>query len=324
MSTLTPAELTSTIEGRYYSPKMQWWCVHAHFTDDTGKDWAFYFWPALGSLDEAWIATLYVGDEVIDLTQLKLPLGSLRAEREGVDVAFDDQFIRGSYPNYEIYVSGEHQGESVSLRLRMSATMPAFEALPDLRGITWHYVPQFTVAGTVTRAGRASDVAGTGYLERRRGRFWAPGISRGIWESVPAASTGGLSVPLFYKVWRDDGSVQLQTLTFTVDGKRLVDFGEVEVDILETANLPGFSDIDHPMRFRLRAEGDGGRADLEVVRSPHRLMMRDYFIDPHPEAKFAGFYGTGETKGTIEYEGTTHRVDSRSFGSALFFSRRAV
>ncbi|WP_416903821.1 hypothetical protein [Micromonospora echinospora] len=324
MSTLSPARLTPEIEGQYFSPKMQWWCAHADLVDSDGTPWSFYFWPALGSLDEAWIATLYVGDEVVDLTSLHLPVGSLRAAREGVDVAFGDQYIRGTYPDYEIYVSGVHAGEQVSLRLRMTARMPAFEALPDLRGITWHYVPQFSTTGTVTRGGRAREVTGSGYLERRRGRFWAPGVSRGIWESIPAASTGGLSVPLFYKVWRDDGTIQLQTLTFTVDGAELVDFGDVEVDILETAKLPGFEEIDHPMRFRLRAEGDGGSAELEVIRSPHRLMMRDYFVDPDRDAKFTGFYGPGETRGTIEYGGQKHLVQSRSFGSALFFTRRSA
>ncbi|WP_433046358.1 hypothetical protein [Dactylosporangium sp. CS-033363] len=323
MTTLTPAELTPAIEGQYFSPKMQWWCAHADLVDSDGTDWSFYFWPALGSLDEAWIATLYTGDEVVDLTEIHLPLGSLKAAREGVDVTFGSQYIRGTYPDYEISVEGEHNGEPVSLRLSMKANMPAFTAIPNLRGITWHYVPQFEVTGAVSRAGTTKDVTGRGYLERRRGRFWAPGVARGIWESIPAASSGGLSVPLFYKVWRDDGSIQLQTLTFTVDGKELVDFGDVEVDILETAKLPGFEDIDHPMRFRLRAEGDGGQAELEVVRSPHRLMMRNYFIDPDPDAAFAGFYGPGQTTGTITYRGETHVVQSRSFGSALFFSRRS-
>lgn len=323
MTTLTPAKLTPEMEGQYFSPKMQWWCAHADLTDDTGRAWSFYFWPALGSLDEAWIATLYTDGEVVDLTALHLPVGSIKASRSGVDVTFGDQYIRGTYPDYEIFVAGTHAGQSVSLRLRMSATMPAFQALPHLRGITWHYVPQFRAEGEVTRGAEVSTVTGTSYLERRRGRFWAPGISRGIWESIPAAAPGGLSAPLFYKVWREDGTIQLQTLTFTVDGNRLVDFGEVDVDIIETTRFDGFAEIEHPTRFRLRAEGEGGSADLEVVRSPHRLMMRDYFVDPDPDAKFAGFYGPGETKGTIDYEGERYVVQSRSFGSALFFSRRS-
>jgi hypothetical protein len=317
MTTLQQATLTPDMEGRYYSPKMQWWCAHAELLTENGRNWSFYFWPALGSLDEAWIASLHDDDHMIDLTQLHLPLGTLRCGRKGVDVTFERQYIRGSYPDYEIVV----EGERARLELRMTATMPAFEALPDLRGITWHYVPQFDTEGTLTVDGVSENVTGAGYLERRRGRFWAPGIKLGIWESIPT-SAGGISVPLFYKVWRDDGTIQLQTLTFTVDGKNLVDFGEVEVDILETAHLPGAEEVDHPMRFRLTARGADGEAELEVVRSPHRLAMRDYFEDPNESAKVTGVYGPGRTSGTVTYQGESHRVDSRSFGSALFFSQR--
>lgn len=322
MTTLQQATLSPKMEGRYYSPKMQWWCAHAELTTESGRDWSFYFWPALGSLDEAWIAALYDDDHMIDLTQLHLPLGTLRTARDGVDVAFEQQYIRGTYPNYEIVVEGGPSDERTRLELRMTATMPAFEALPNLRGITWHYVPQFETEGTLTCNGVTERVTGAGYLERRRGRFWAPGIKLGIWESVPT-SAGGVSVPLFYKVWRDDDTPQLQTLAFTVDGKNLVDLGDVEVEILETAQLPGAEEVDHPMRFRITASGEDGAAELEVVRSAHRLAMRDYFEDPNEAAKFTGVYGPGRTTGTVTYRGETHRVDSRSFGSALFFSRRA-
>lgn len=322
MTTLANTTMTAEIEGRYHSPKMQWWCAHADLVSAAGEDWSFYFWPALGSLDEAWIAALYNDSEMIDLTKLHLPVGTLATARKGVDVTFGDQYIRGTYPEYEIRVTGERDGEPVQLDISMTATMPAFEALPYLRGITWHYVPQFRVSGTLTRGGTSEAVTGNGYLERRRGRFWAPGVRRGLWESIPHAGAGGLSVPLFYKVWRDDDSIQLQTLTFTVDGKALVDFGDIDVDILETARLPGAEEVEHPMRYRVRAEGPDGTAELEVVRSPHRLAMRDYFEDPNEDAKVVGVYGPGHTTGTIDYRGETHRVDNRSFGSALFFSRR--
>jgi hypothetical protein len=319
MSVLTQAKLTPEIEGKYYSPKMQWWCAHADLTTDEGKDLSFYFWPALGALDEAWICSLHTPEEVIDLTKLYQPLGTFKTTRKGVDVTFGAQYIRGTYPNYEIHVEGEHKGEAVSLTIRMKALAPPFEAVPNLNGITWHYVPRFEVEGSFTRGKSKHAVRGSGYLERRRGRFWTPGISRGLWESIPAPGAAPFSIPLFYKVWKNDETAQLQTLTFTVDGKSMVDFEKVEVEILETIKIPGFEEIDHPVRFRLAAEGDGGKASLEVVRQHHRLGLRNYFDDPDPRAKWVGFYGAGHTKGSITYRGEKHAVDGRSYGSALFF-----
>lgn len=315
MAVLTPTELTKELEGTYYSPKMQWWCAHADLVDDAGEEIALYFWPALGSLDEAWICSLHTKDEMIDLTRLYLPVGTFKTSRSGVDVEFGEQYIKGSYPSYEIHVGGD----DVSLTVRMTAETASFEALPQLRGITWHYVPRFAVTGTLRRGGRETTVRGTGYLERRRGRFWTPGIERGLWESIPGAGASPFSIPLFYKVWKTDGTIQLQTLTFTVDGRTMVDFEQVEVELLETAKLPGFEEIDHPMRYRLTASGDGGQARIEVVRSPHRLGMRNYFDDPDPRAKWTGLYGAGRARGTLTYQGTEHAIDAPSYGSALFF-----
>lgn len=102
----------------------------------------------------------------------------------------------------------------------------------------------------------------------------------------------------------------------------MIDFEDVEVDILETTRFEGFEEIEHPIRYRLRASGDGGEAEIEVVRSPRRLAMRDYFNDPDPRAKVAGFYGIGRSEGRIIYQGVEQVVEGRSFGSALFFSTR--
>jgi hypothetical protein len=323
MAILEAANLTKDVEGTYYSPKMQWWCAHADLVDDAGNETALYFWPALGSLDEAWICSLHTKDEMIDLTALYQPVGTFKTSRSGVDVQFGNQYIRGSYPNYEIYVEGAHHGQPVSLYVEMDADTPAFEALPNLHGITWHYVPRFSVRGTLTRDGKATTVSGVGYLERRRGRFWTPGIERGLWESIPGAGPAPFAIPLFYKVWKNDGTIQLQTLTFTVDGKQMVDFEHVEVDVQETAALPGFEDIEHPMRYRLVAEGDGGSAVIDVVRNRHRLGMRNYFDDPDPRAKWAGLYGAGHATGVVTYRGHEHQVDAPSYGSALYFSEKS-
>ena len=73
------------------------------------------------------------------------------------------------------------------------------------------------------------------------------------------------------------------------------------------------------MRYRLTAEGDGGHASIEVVRSPHRLKLRDYFDDPDPRAKWAGLYGAGHATGVVTYQGHEHAVDGATYGSALYF-----
>jgi hypothetical protein len=303
---------------------MQWWCVHAHVFDQDGRRFDVYVWPALGSLDEAWITSIHTEDEVLDLTTLHLPVGSLSTAREGVDVSWGANRVRGSYPKYRVEVSGEPGGEPVSCELDLEAVMPAFEAIPTLRGITWHYVPRLTARATITRGSEVIEARGEGYIERRRGRFWAPTIRAGLWESIPALSDADVTIPLMYKVWKRDGGVQLQTLTFSDDGRTMVDMPDVEIEFLEKRRYEGFDEVEHPARFAIRAEGPNGSADLVVTRSPHRLKMRNYFADPDPASTFIGMYGTGQTQGTLTVNGTTFDVDAPSYGSALFFGQNGV
>jgi hypothetical protein len=319
VTVLHEVELTPEIEGTYYSPKLQWWCAHADLVDEAGVTSSLYFWPTLGALGEAWICSLHYADRVVDMTELHLPVGTFTTSRTSVDVEHRGQYIRGTYPSYEIQVEGDDLGERFSLNITMTAESPSFQAIPEMRGITWHYVPRFAVDGVLARGETKSRLSGNGYLERRRGRFWAPGNDRGLWESIPAPASAPFTVPLFYKVWRKDESAQLQTLTFTVDGKEMIDFKEIEVDVLETISIPGFEEVNPPSRFRLVARGDEGHAELEVVRSPHRLCLRNYFDDPDPRANWAGMYGAGHTRGVITFRGQAYEVDGDSYGSSLFF-----
>jgi len=320
MNALNSGELTPDFEGRYYSPKMQWWCMHMHLTDDRNQEWGVYFWPALGSLDEAWILSFHSRNELINFTQVHLPLDTLSAARDGVDVRFGNQFLRGRYPNYHVCLGGMSAGKSYLLDLSCEAETNSFRAVKALRGIDWNYVPRMRASGTLLVGDERRTVKGYSYYERRRGRFWAPGVRLGIWESVPLASKEGFSIPLFYKVWKNDDTPQLQTLSFTADGKTLVEFPKVDVEVLETRKFPGFEDIDHPMRYTIVATGPAGKAELEVTRFPNRLMMRNYFNEPDRKANATGMYGTGRTRGTVVVDGKSYAIDGDSYGSALFFS----
>ena len=319
MATYRAVEMDPQTEGRYYSPKMQWWCAHLHIDGDDHRRWDAYVWPALGALDEAWIASLHNEDQVIDLTKLHMDVGSIQAARSGVDVRAGLDRIEGTYPNYAIHVEGDQEGQHWILDAEMVAGSPAFEAVPDLRGITWHYIPRLTVTARITHGDQTVSGSGTGYLEKRRGRFWAPGIKMGLWESMPSVPGANLSVPLSYKVWRNDGTPQLQTLTFSDDGETMIDLPEVDIEFLQMDRFDGFEMVEHPTRYRITASGEHGSAQLEVTRSPHRLKMHNYFADPDDRADFVGMYGTGTVRGRLDLRGTTYEVDAPSFGSALFF-----
>jgi hypothetical protein len=312
--------MTPEFEGRYSSPKYQWWVTAAHMTTDDGMPWDIYIWPTLGSLDETWLTALYTPTEMIDLTSHNLPTGSFTVSGRGVDVRYGNNFFSGSFPRYETHVEGEKDGEPVSVDMTLDAESPPFQAVPHLTGISWWLVPTMKATVVIKRGGKTFSGTGHGYMERRRGRFWSPVIKQGVWETLPIVSGGELTVPLIYKVWRRDGSAQLQTLTFSSDhGQTIIDMPEVEMEFLKTDRFPGFEMVDHPTDIRVTARGENMEAELEVIRNPNRLMLRNFLGDPHPESDAIGMYGPSHHKGHVRVGDKRYDIDGRGFGSALFF-----
>lgn len=316
-------KMTPEFEGMYYNPKWQWFCAHMNLVDETGKEWSVYFWPAQSQIDDAWILSFHTSEgEMLNFTEVHLPVGTIKAGRTGAEVSYGNQFFRGSFPRYHAGIGGYANGKSYFLDVVIEAETDAFEAVPNLRGIDWNYIPRMKAAGTLRVDDKLLAVKGYSYLERRRGRFWTPGVARGIWESAPLASKDGLSIPIFYKVFKNDGSAQLQTLTFTADGKTPIEYANIDVEILETTKFPGFEHVDHPTRYTISATGDRGKAELEIVRAPNRLMMNNYLGEPSVKANATGIYGTGRMKGRLDVDGRVYDIDGDSYGSALFFSEK--
>lgn len=337
MGQLAGVKLTPEKEGRYFSPKMQWICIHAHFTEaDTGKEWDLYYWPAIAPRDEGIVLSLHSGDEIVDLCEFHQPHGYMDFADTGANIDYPGRAkLSGTYPSYELHVDApDPDGNRYGLDITLDADSLAFEAVRDLVGIDWFYVPRLVVGGALRTPNGEHEVSGTGYIERRRGRFFAPGVRMGIWESLPMPARDTMGVPLFYKVFKNDGTAQVQTFTYTADGQTLIDLGRVEVEILETKRLEdadlarsagfglgrsGDRGIEHPIKFQITAEGEEGMATATVTRNPKRLVLRDFWREPWPNARAMGIYGPGHMEAEIETADGTVRTSGNSFGSALFF-----
>jgi hypothetical protein len=320
MGQLQGVDLTPEIEGRYHQTKMQWICIHADFREkESGREWQLYWWPSIAAHDEGLVMALYQGDRVINLSKFHDPFGTIEWDGREANLTYPDYTsLSGSFPHYDVELDAtDNHGTRYGLDIHMEAESKAFEAVRDLKGIDWYYVPRFKVEGKLRTWEGEFEVEGNGYMEKRRGRFWAPGTRNGLWESLPMQSKQGLAVPLFYKVWKNDGSPTLQTLCYTLDGQTLYDLENIDVEILETISYEG--QIDHPVKFRVTAEGEGASAKLDVVRNPNRLALRDFWGEPDESRRAVGIYGTGYTEAVVEDATGKHETAGPSFGSALYF-----
>ena len=322
MGTLTGIELTNELEGRYYHSKMQWICIFADFKEkESGREWDLYWWPAIAPKDEGIILTLHNQERgTINLCQFHQPEGTITwPDLEGANIDYPGRTqLTGHYPNYHIEMDApDRNGQTYQLSIDMVAESKAFEAVPDLTGITWHYIPRMRLSGTLTTHEGTVEIEGQAYLERRRGRFWSRRGEWALWEGFVQRAPGELGIPLFYKVWEKDGDLTLQTLTYTNDGENLVDLGTVDVEILETQRYD--ENIEHPIKYRATAEGPEGKAVMTVTRDRSRLECRDFWTEPQPEARAVGIYGPGSLEATVEDANGKYEAEGRCYGSALYF-----
>lgn len=309
--------LTPELEGRRTDPSWQWWCVYAHLDRGDGHTWSVYFWPSVSEHSDSLIASVHRDGELVDLSSFPLAPGTIGTADRGVDVEVDACWFRGSYPTYRLHL----ESVALSLDLCLRAQGRAYEALAKTRGISWLYLPHVTVEGEVTvGGGRPSAVVGKAYVERRRGRFWSPGVSQGIWETFPAGSATAAALPMFYELRRNDGSPAFAVVAVAVEGA-VVELDHVEVEVFESATAHG---IDHPMTFRVSAEGPEGELDALVVRSPGRLELCDFLAEPRAGARSFGVYGPGEIDGYLRHAGGRVRVAGPTFGSSLRFWQDAL
>ena len=322
MGQLKGIELTPEMEGRYYHSKMQWICIFANFKEKgTGRAWDLYWWPAIAPKDEGIILTLHNEERgTINLCEFHRPHGYIDwSDLSGANISYPGRTkLSGHYPSYALQMDApDSNGQTYGLDLKLEAESKAFEAVPDLKGITWYYIPRLKVTGTLRTHEGTVEVEGTGYLERRRGRFWAPGTKWALWEGFPQQTKGGMGIPLFYKVWENDDNLTLQTLTYTRDGETLVDLGAVDVEILQTQRYD--ARIEQPIKYRATAEGPEGRVVITVTRDPRRLECRDFWREPQPEARAVGIYGPGHLEATVEDATGKYETSGPCYGSALYF-----
>jgi hypothetical protein len=101
----------------------------------------------------------------------------------------------------------------------------------------------------------------------------------------------------------------------------MLDMPKVEMEFLKVDRFPGFEMVEHPTHIRITADGENAHAELEVRRSPHRLMLRNFLGDPDPESDAIGMYGSSQHTGFIEVAGKTYEINGYGYGSALFFGR---
>lgn len=165
---------------------MEWWAVEAFFkTDKTNKNFSFKAdfteWYINKTKGKGSLFKITLYDAVKDKTyfqDLRDESNRLKSVKDKFDIHFQESYIKGAYPNYEMYFYDKKNKIEVKLEYKAEAH-PHWIAQEITNGwlplglgcYRYGFVPKGKITGTMKYEGKKYKIKGVGYFEHVWGEF---------------------------------------------------------------------------------------------------------------------------------------------------------
>jgi hypothetical protein len=109
---------------------------------------------------------------------MRIPGVPLRARQDAFDVGFNDSFMKGSYPDYEVHFRDPDQDIEIDFTIQ-AESFPHWVAQEATNGwvpmglgfLRYGFIPKTRISGTIKIHGKLFTIKGTGYFEHVWGNF---------------------------------------------------------------------------------------------------------------------------------------------------------
>lgn len=319
--------LTEEDEGFHKRDTQEWYYVGAIFDNSHPKfaNWTlvctFLTTRGIREYNSMW---LFPPDEenAIDIGFMDLKPRSLKASKKRVDVTFQNNFLKGMYPDYQLYFESENKKYIIDLKLK-GDTDPKWvtqngEKVIRAKSSYLHdyFIPRVLISGTISVDGTAYPVQGEGYYEHVRGLVDPFATYGWLWIGIPRAEGKGknlcINIGTSYNL---DNTPQEQMIYFTENGKDYGTFIIYKIENIETAEV---ADLRYPTKLHLTAEESGNKMDITLTRLPctYKVVGKELF-------NFRATFITGPAScsGTFEWKGKKYKLSSVAIASSMYLVR---
>ena len=258
-------------------------------------------------------------EDAIDIGYMDLKPRSLKASKKGVDVTYQNNFLKGMYPDYHLHFESADKKYIIDLKIK-SDTDPKWVTQDGKKVIKAkssylhdYFVPRILVTGTITEDATEYPVQGDGYYEHVRGLVDPYATYGWLWIGIPRAEGEGknlcINIGTSYNL---DGTPQEQMIYFTENG---TDYGTFKEYRIENLELDQVIDLKFPTKLRLTAEEEGTKMDLTLTRLPctYKVPGRELF---NLRATF--ITGPASCDGVLEWNGKTHELKGVAIASSMY------
>lgn len=216
---------TTEDECEHFPSVLEWWCGISFFeTIEDKKKWCFKCtftqWSEKTGIGSIFHSTLVDQDKDKQYPHYsRNEKDKLKSSKNELQISYDDSFVRGSYPNYEIYCHDNENDIILDLKYH-SDVLPHWIAqdltngyLPmGLGTFRYGFIPKNHITGSIKIKGKNFKIKGQGYFEHVWGDFFY---------NNPISSIGELrkSMPTYTKLigwWLHNHRIKIpDSLTFT-------------------------------------------------------------------------------------------------------------
>jgi predicted secreted hydrolase len=299
-------------EGPHYNrllPMREWWYYNVVF-DKTNTD--LKNWSAMISFNhlcktfddpDMLFISLYDNNNETYGGMINKKDRTMQAEGPGVNVSYENSWVRGQYPSWKVYVEDNNADENhdIIIELNFEAlSLPYWVWMNTGHGSTnspigYYSINHCYVYGKIWIDGIIYNVNGTGYHDHTWALFMLGGSSV-VWDWFTIHFDNGLHAFIWQIIPISKFDIPLSNLGFgwITDGEKFTNFKLFRLEYIELSNtsIPGFS---RPKLFRLSSYFFGAKLQLNLQTK----NMHEYLWGEIPFVKIALWEGSCSAVGSI-------------------------
>jgi hypothetical protein len=240
--------------------------------------------------------------------------GTLQATGPGVDVTFENSWIKGSYPSWRIHVVNDEKGFVADFDFTADFLPVWVEGrsanLPITSLVTGgdYYVPRCKVTGNMTWDGKQYHVGGMGYHDH----VWQSVVPRWVskgWDWANLHFDNGWEMYVSKFTLRTPFKLSFDTIIVSPNNRNITEFNHFDVTYTETATPKGLPFMKYPKKLHIEAERDDMilKLDIQIINTAENVWKL---------ARTGMFEGPCLAKGTFSWSDYT--VELNGYGLSEF------
>ena len=307
-------------EGNHKFSNREWWYFNVFFNDPYSDLQGYSMIVSFNRLkfsdvrflrpDNLFILLFDDTDKSYIFSTLNKRRGTLKSTNPGADVMFENSWVKGSYPSWNVHIVNDEKGFIADLDFTADF-LPVWVIgrstnLPFKSLITGgdYYVPRCKVKGNISWDGKQYHVGGIGYHDHVWNNIVPRWVSKG-WDWANIHFDNGWELSLSKFNFRLPFELHDEYLIITPNNRNITQFNYFKTTYTETANPKGLPFMHYPKKIHIEAQREDIilKLDIEVYNTCENVWKR---------SRSGMFEGPCYAKGTISWSDYT--VELNGYG----------